>query len=83
MKSRYGDLLDDLQRVGNAAGPKRVPNAVDLTADFAGEHGASQFPLGLDDALAPARERELGLSRSVDGVPTAWGRAGPEGDAKR
>jgi hypothetical protein len=35
-EQQVGDLLDDLERIGNAAGPEGIPDAVDLIADFAG-----------------------------------------------
>ena len=37
-EKQVGDLLDDFQRVGDAAGPEGVPDAVDLVTDFVGEH---------------------------------------------
>ncbi len=38
-EEQVGELLDYLQRVGDAAGPEAVPDAVDLAAEVAGEHG--------------------------------------------
>ncbi len=38
-EEQVGDLLDDLEGVGNAAGPEGIPEGIDFTADFAGEHG--------------------------------------------
>jgi len=38
-EQQVGNLLDDLERVGDAAGPERIPDAVDLIAEFPGEHG--------------------------------------------
>jgi hypothetical protein len=32
------DLLDDLQGIGNAAGPEGVPDLIDLIFDGAGNH---------------------------------------------
>lgn len=37
-EEQVGDLFDDFDRVGNAAGPEGIPDAVDLIADIAGEH---------------------------------------------
>lgn len=37
-EQQVGDLLDDFERVGNAAGPERIPEGVDLAADSAVEH---------------------------------------------
>jgi hypothetical protein len=37
-EEQVGDLLDDLERVGDAAGPERVPDAVDLVLDFTSDH---------------------------------------------
>jgi len=37
-KEQVGDLLDDFQRVGDAAGPEGIPDSVDLALDFAGHH---------------------------------------------
>jgi hypothetical protein len=39
-EEQIGDLLDDLERVGDAAGPECVPNAVDLVLDFTSDHFA-------------------------------------------
>jgi hypothetical protein len=38
-EQEIGDLLDYLERVGNAPGPEGIPDAVDLIPDLAGEHG--------------------------------------------
>ena len=37
-EQQVGNLLDDFQRVGDAARPEGVPDGVDLGADFACEH---------------------------------------------
>ena len=37
-EEQVGDLLDDLQRVGDAAGPEGIPDCIDLALDFAGHH---------------------------------------------
>ncbi len=37
-EQQVGDLLDDLQRVRNAARPERIPNFIDLVAQFARKH---------------------------------------------
>ncbi len=37
-EEQVGDLLDDLQRVGDAAGPEGIPDSVDPALDFAGHH---------------------------------------------
>jgi hypothetical protein len=36
-EQEVGDLLDDFERVGDAAGPEGVPDGVDLAAKFAGQ----------------------------------------------
>ena len=36
--SRSHDLLHYLLGIGDAAGPERVPDGIDLVAEFAGEH---------------------------------------------
>jgi hypothetical protein len=38
-KEQVGDLLDDLDGVGDAAGPEGVPDLVDFAFEVAGEHG--------------------------------------------
>ena len=38
-EEEVSDLFDDFEGVGNAAGREGEPDAVDLVADFAGEHG--------------------------------------------
>jgi hypothetical protein len=38
-KEEVGDLLDDFEGIGNAAGPEGISEGVNLTADLAGEHG--------------------------------------------
>ena len=38
-EEQVGDLLDDFERVGDPPGPEGVPDAVDLIAEFTGEHG--------------------------------------------
>jgi len=37
-EEQVGDLLDDFERVGDAAGPEGVPDLVDLALDGAGDH---------------------------------------------
>jgi hypothetical protein len=37
-KQKIGDLLDHFQRIRDAAGPKSVPQAVNLIAKFSGHH---------------------------------------------
>ena len=37
-EEQAGDLLDDLDGVGDAAGPKGVPDLVDFAFEVAGEH---------------------------------------------
>ena len=37
-KEQVGELLDDGEGVGDAAGPERVPDAVDFGFDFASDH---------------------------------------------
>lgn len=37
-KEQVGELLNDGNRVGNAAGPEGVPNAVDVVFEGAGNH---------------------------------------------
>ena len=38
-EEQVGDLLDDLEGIGNAAGPEGIPEGINFTADIAGEHG--------------------------------------------
>ena len=37
-EEQVGDLLDDLQGVGDTTGPEGVPDLVDLALDVAGDH---------------------------------------------
>src|ERR1700679_214397 len=37
-KKQVGDLLNNLERIGDAARPEGIPDLIDLTANFAGEH---------------------------------------------
>jgi hypothetical protein len=37
-KEQVGDLLHHLQRIRDSAGPESVPDPVDLTSEFAGDH---------------------------------------------
>ncbi len=37
-EEQVGDLLDDLQWVGDAAGPEGIPDRIDLALDFTGHH---------------------------------------------
>ncbi len=37
-EKQISNLLDNLQRIGNPAGPERIPDLIDLAADFVGEH---------------------------------------------
>ena len=40
-KEQVGDLLDDFDGVGDAAGPEGVPDLIDFVAQVTGEHGGS------------------------------------------
>ena len=37
-EQQVGNLLDDFERIGDAAGPERIPEGANSTADFAVEH---------------------------------------------
>jgi hypothetical protein len=37
-EEQVGELFDNGQRVGNAAGPHRIPDAIDSGFEFAGDH---------------------------------------------
>ena len=37
-EEQIGDLLDDLERVGDPAGPEGISDAIDLVLDLAGKH---------------------------------------------
>jgi hypothetical protein len=37
-EEQVGELLDDGERIGDAAGPEGVPDAVDFGFDFACDH---------------------------------------------
>jgi hypothetical protein len=37
-EEQVGELLDDGERIGDAAGPEGVPDAVDFGFDFASDH---------------------------------------------
>jgi len=37
-KEKVGDLLDNFERVGDAARPESIPDLIDLTANFACKH---------------------------------------------
>ncbi len=43
-EEEVGNLLDDFERIGNAACPKGIPDLIDLTADFTGEHAGWFYP---------------------------------------
>lgn len=45
-------MLDNFERVGNAAGPKGVPNLINLAAQFTGKHGASSSRKRIEIASA-------------------------------
>ena len=38
-EKQIGDLLDHFQRIGNPAGPKRIPDLIDLATNLGGKHG--------------------------------------------
>ena len=40
-EKQVSDLLDDFQRIGNAAGPEGIPDLVNLVANFVGQHKGS------------------------------------------
>src|SRR5581483_4102785 len=37
-KEKVGNLLNDFERIRDAARPKSIPDLIDLTANFAGKH---------------------------------------------
>lgn len=44
-EKQVGDLPDDFQGIRNAPGPERIPDAVDLTAQRADDHGVTALPV--------------------------------------
>ena len=61
-EKQVGDLLDDYERVGDTAGPEGIPESVDFTADFAGEHesgGKSLNGAGVDSQKNRRSSSEL------------------------
>jgi len=40
-KEQVGDLLDDLDGIGDPSGPEGVPDSVDLVSYFPGQHSVS------------------------------------------
>jgi hypothetical protein len=57
-EQQVGDLLDHLQRVGDAAGPEGIPDLVDLVLDVAGDHAGF---LGLVGFIAVGSIRCSGI----------------------
>lgn len=64
LKKQIGDLLDHLDRVGNAARPEGVPDGIDLAAEFACEHG------GFGGVLVRVSRRQPWSGISVSGWNT-------------
>ena len=59
------DLLDDLKRVGDPAGPERVPDAIDLVLNLSGEQVASLL-VGVPTDSAPRSSLDAVLGASWD-----------------
>jgi hypothetical protein len=68
-EEQVGDLLDDFQRVGDAAGPEGVPEGVDFGADFAGEH---ESPIGVAVTRRFVTSKGGG-GKGNGGIGVVWG----------
>ena len=69
-EEQVGDLLDDLERIGDPARPEVVPDAVDLVAQFACQHPLPRGPNAGAGSIPPPLAGEGGRAKR-DG----WGLA--------
>jgi hypothetical protein len=60
-EEQVGNLLDHLQRIGNATRPERVPDGVDLIANCTGQHGTRSIvaPRRLSEKKAGSRAWQM------------------------
>ncbi len=63
-EQQIGDLLDDFERVGDAAGPEGVPDAVNLVADVASEHG-SETAWNEEQDASGRQEETIGCAHAL------------------
>ena len=67
-EKQVGDLLDHLQRVGDAARPEGVPDLVDAVAEFTGKHGSGRGAGSRWKWRCRRRRRPMAARRDVDGT---------------
>lgn len=60
-EQEIGDLFDHFERVGDASGPERIPDGVDLAADFPREH--REFPMYTDLGREELQDRRRDATR--------------------
>lgn len=67
-EEQVGDLFDHLQRIGDAPRPAGVPDAVDLAADFAGDHSLSAMGRSHPPRIDPRMEWDIStlFVRTID-----------------
>lgn len=65
-KDEIGNLFDHLKRVGNTARPKGILDAIDLIADFTGEHDVS--PNECASRYEPSARQHPAVNADLDGA---------------
>ena len=71
-EEQIGNLFDDLQRIGDAAGPEGIPDLVDLALDGAGDHVAA-LRFGSSEVILALSARGMG-NLCDSALATVWHR---------